>query len=672
MPGSGRRRFNGEERAWIYAAAGGRCAECGAELSAGWHADHKEPYSCGGPTELKNAQALCPACNLKKGSMSAIWPRPPREWQQAAFNDYTSRLRTDYLAAVCPGGGKTQFALAVAKYLLEQGRINFVVVVSPTDSLTRQWADNAAAFGIPLNPEARAAAPFDQSRQYRGLSLTYHKLAKPGAAAALSTALQLRRVLVILDEAHHTGEDKAWGCATQTAFELCEHRLLLSGTPSRSDTARIPFARYEPAEDGAMRIVRDFEYGTGRGVRDGVIRRVDFRFYDGEVHELAFGERVPVSSNLSEAMTTDDHSKLMGVVMDPDSGWFADLLPEVHKELTGIRRTVPNAGCLILAYDKEQARSYARIVKRVTGADATLVLSDDPAARSALETFTTSTDPYLIAVRMVSEGVDVPRLRVLVWLTRTKTELFFAQGTARVVRIPDVRDSDPAVVFMPALRVLRELAQGIEDDLAHEIRLLEQEAGLAEGGAGGTAQGAASQTPPVCDGGTAADTEGVFGAGGFAQTSMMAPTISVDNIALQATLLGSDAHDVDAHLQAQEIIDGNGYPQTHVGLLRDLIARGIIPRPGTALGIEQLAPSPQQPQALAVFRLQDMLRKELNTLCKTLARQHYEDKFAWVRAQVNNHIGASAERATTTQLKAGIEYAKAWLERENSKAGARR
>lgn len=223
------------------------------------------------------------------------------------------------------------------------------------------------------------------------------------------------------------------------------------------------------------RIVRDYDYGTGRGVRDQVIRSLDFRFYDAKVNELPFGDTVSMSANISEAVSRSDHSKFMGVVMDPHSGWFRDLLPAVHDELMAIRRTVPNAGCLILANDKEHVRAYERLIKEITGHTPAVVISEEPDARKALEEFTDSDEPYIIAIRMVSEGVDIPRLRVLVWLTRTQTELFFAQGTARVVRIPDRVDSGPAVVFMPSLDALRELAQGIDKDIIHEITELEQQ-----------------------------------------------------------------------------------------------------------------------------------------------------------------------------------------------------
>ncbi|MGP2441446.1 DEAD/DEAH box helicase [Streptomyces sp. JW3] len=599
--------------------------------------------------------------------MSDIWPRKPRDWQSKAFGEYVARLRQDYLAAVCPGAGKTVLALAVAKYLLQQGKAKKVVVVSPTEALTRQWCDKAAEFGISLDPDTNLRSPFQHPRQFVGVSVTYQAVAASGAAQGLCNALNIHSTFVILDEVHHTGERKAWGDAVLKAFELARHRLLLSGTPKRSDTAKIAFATYATGPDGKERIHRDFTYGTGRGVRDFVIRRTDCRFYDAEVKEVPFGEEVAVSRNLSEALRRDDVSDMLRAVMAPDSGWLYELMKSVHKELSAIRRTVRDAGCLILADDQDKAKAYADVIKRATGCDATVVISEDGEAKDKLEAFSATRDPYIIAVRMVSEGVDIPRLRVLVYLTRTKTELFFAQATARVVRISDPRDTDPAVIFMPSLPVLRELAQGIEDDVVHEIEELEQEQ---------SPQDASVPSPPppaepavtnstypsqLPDGGDLLDFSSIaVGPGG--QMSLLPSAVSVDNVALQQTLLGANAHEPYLHYQAQDVIDRYGYPQTVIGMLRQMIQDGLIREPGNPQQ-EPEPPDDTPPAIEADYRIRAHRRKELETLARRIARQFFNDDFTGVRNQINRETGAYAQYGSTEQLKAGIDYAKEWLRR---------
>lgn len=603
--------------------------------------------------------------------MSDIWPRKPRDWQVAAFGKYVAHLQQDFLAAVCPGGGKTVFALAVAKYLLQQGKVKKVVVVSPTDALTRQWCDKAAEFGISLDPEANLRSPFNHPRQFVGISTTYQAVAAAGSAHALCNALNIHSVLVILDEVHHTGEDKAWGDAALQAFELARYRLLLTGTPKRSDTAKIAFATYEAGQDGCQRVRRDYTYGTGRGVRDFVIRRTDCRFYDGEVKEVPYGEEVAISRNLSEALRRDDVSDLLRAVMAPDSGWLYELMKSVHKELTAIRRTIPDAACLILADDQDKAEAYADVVKRVTGNNASVIISKDKDAKERLDTFAASGDPYIIAVRMVSEGVDIPRLRVLVYLTRTKTELFFAQATARVVRICDQRDTDPAVIYMPSLPVLRELAQGLEDDVVHEINALEDKQ---------APNAPAPPSPPQPA--EAPVTNSTYPAqlpqdinpsdyssiqvGPDGQMSLLPSTVTIDNIALQHTLLGVNAHEPYLHYRAQDVVDRYGYPQTHIGLIRQLMSDGLIQDPNSQQPPDSAEEQP--PVVLADYRIRAHRRKELETYARRIARQFFDDNFTGVRNQINKETGAYAQFGSTDQLKTGIEYAKEWLLRLTAEA----
>ena len=63
-----KRLFSQYQRKLIRIMAGNICAICGDKLNDNFHADHKVPFSRNGKTILKNGQALCPSCNLKKGA----------------------------------------------------------------------------------------------------------------------------------------------------------------------------------------------------------------------------------------------------------------------------------------------------------------------------------------------------------------------------------------------------------------------------------------------------------------------------------------------------------------------------------------------------------------------------------------------------------------------------
>jgi 5-methylcytosine-specific restriction endonuclease McrA len=62
------RLFSKKQRRILYAISGGKCSNCGAKLNGIFHADHKIPYSKSGATNTANGQALCVACNLRKGA----------------------------------------------------------------------------------------------------------------------------------------------------------------------------------------------------------------------------------------------------------------------------------------------------------------------------------------------------------------------------------------------------------------------------------------------------------------------------------------------------------------------------------------------------------------------------------------------------------------------------
>ena len=68
-PKDPQRFFSSDQRKKIWEASLGYCTLCGIQLSeTNFHADHVVPYSQGGPTTLENGQALCTACNRKKGA----------------------------------------------------------------------------------------------------------------------------------------------------------------------------------------------------------------------------------------------------------------------------------------------------------------------------------------------------------------------------------------------------------------------------------------------------------------------------------------------------------------------------------------------------------------------------------------------------------------------------
>jgi hypothetical protein len=128
---------------------------------------------------------------------------------------------------------------------------------------------------------------------------------------------------------------------------------------------------------------------------------------------------------------------------------------------------MPDAGGMVIATDQASAKLYAELLHGITGRKPVVVLSDDPKASKKIGAFEGSDDRWLVAVRMVSEGVDIPRLAVGVYATSTQTPLFFAQAVGRFVRAR--RTGETASVFLPSVPSLLQLAAEMEAERDHAL-----------------------------------------------------------------------------------------------------------------------------------------------------------------------------------------------------------
>lgn len=368
----------------------------------------------------------------------------------------------DFLAVATPGAGKTTFALRIAAELLADRTVDTVTVVAPTEHLKHQWAAAAARNAILLDPEFSNSSGM-LAPEYHGVVVTYAQVAShPYKHRARTDA---KRTLVILDEIHHGGDTKSWGEGIREAFGDAERRLSLTGTPFRSDDATIPFVDYEPDGQGHLKSRADHTYGYAEALADGVVRPVVFLAYSGEARwRTNAGEEF--SARLGEPLSAEQTARAWRVALDPHGDWMPAVLQAAHTRLIQVRAGgVSDAGGLVIASDQERARDYAALLQEITGRTPVVVLSDDPAASSRIEQFHDSDDLWMVAVRMVSEGVDVPRLCVGVYATSASTPLYFAQAIGRFVR--SRRAGETATVFVPSVPVLLQLAAEMEVQRDH-------------------------------------------------------------------------------------------------------------------------------------------------------------------------------------------------------------
>ena len=554
-----------------------------------------------------------------------------RAWQAAALSVYLEQAPQDFLAVATPGAGKTTYALRVATELLGRGDITAVTIVAPTEHLKTQWADAAARVGIHIDPRFSNSSA-RHSHEYDGVALTYAQVAsKPSLH---HTRTQGERTLVILDEIHHGGDNLSWGDAIREAFEPAVRRLALTGTPFRSDTSPIPFVRYEADRDGIRRSAADYTYGYAEALRDGVVRPVLFMAYGGAMRwRTKAGDEI--AARLGEPLTKDATAHAWRTALDPKGEWIPAVLAAADKRLTEVRRGVPDAGALVIASNQTAARAYARILEGITGKKPTVVLSDDAGASARIEEFSASNDRWMVAVRMVSEGVDVPRLAVGVYATSTSTPLFFAQAVGRFVRAR--RRGETASVFLPSVPVILEHAARLEDERDHALdrpKTADDEASMwSEEDA---LVAAANRTLKTAD----------LDAPGF---EALESDAHFDHVLFDAKQFGLNAEVGSEDEQEYLGLPGLLEPDQMALLLHERQAAQNTRRPKKAA------------EPVAAHRALAAQRKELNKLVAAYARKSGAPH-AVVHHDLRRACGGPAlDEATSEQVTARIERIRAWF-----------
>lgn len=383
------------------------------------------------------------------------------EWQERFLEGYWRQVESggvDFLLEATPGSGKTLAALYVARRHLERGSAGRALVVVPTEHLKEQWADVASRVGLQLDPKWTSDYAFEAAG-FDGVVVTYAQLWS--AMRMVRWTCERRPTFVVLDEIHHAGEgrERDWCDALRVALETTPYRLALSGTPFRSDGRRIPFVTYV---DGKS--LPEMRYGYAEALRDGVVGPVFFPSFEGDMSwwTQQYGHR---EAAFRDELPADEQRRRLRTALDPSSDWLRTVIAEAHTRLMEIRATErPDAGGLVLTIDQPHARAVAEVVAEVTGQVPAVAISDDPAASTTIEAFHGGRAPWLIAVRMVSEGVDIPRLRVGVFATNVLTEMYFRQAVGRFVR-----GGEAAHVYIPSDPVLVGFAQTIKEERDHEL-----------------------------------------------------------------------------------------------------------------------------------------------------------------------------------------------------------
>ena len=428
--------------------------------------------------------------------------KPPRAWQTEAHAKVRQGWRDNpkyrALIAACPGSGKTRCAVELADELLREGIIELVVVIAPTINIQEQWVDEFQAFGINATKDAsnetlrwrRDVSPDQTMREDKAvIVLTYQQLARD--PKLFNELARRHKTLLIADEVHHADDDKEFGKAIGLICENVVLSLALSGTPFNSDGGSLALCECVAGVDPdtakpIMTTLPTYEYSYGAALIDKeVCRQVEFAKVDGSGRHTY--RSLADNKLYARLIKTSAKSDPLGLLLIPDGEFMGQCIREALAALARMREAGDRrAAMLVVAQDVSNGNRLIAAIERIKlerpewaqFANIQEIYNDTPKAHERIKRLEKDNTDIVVSVRMISEGVDVKRLRVGLFATDWLTPMFFRQFVGRFIRYevrPPLDDLQYAVVVAPArpelLKCMREI----------ELMILDSQISLAPG-----------------------------------------------------------------------------------------------------------------------------------------------------------------------------------------------
>lgn len=442
-----------------------------------------------------------------------------RKWQEEALHKAMDWLVTNgndrhFLINAAPGAGKTLASCAIAKALIDTGEIERVIVIAPRSEIVNQWADD---YRFVTSRHMAKVTAADGEITALSLDVCATWSAIQGLLPELQAVCRASKTMVICDEHHHAAVEAAWGDGADGAFEDAKFVLVLTGTPIRSDGANSVWLAYDDA--GAISHPEEGTYCLtyGEAVDLGYCRPVTFHRHEGKFTVDLEGESVIVSGQ-NAAIIPGNLKRISGLQKALDfyrlartpqfeadqvtpliDGYQATMIESGSEKLTDLRHRMPNAGGLIIAPSIEMAEYMVALLEKIEGEKPMLVHSQMPNPNSKIRAFRETDKRWLVSVAMVSEGVDIKRLRVLLYLPNAMTELAFRQAIGRVVRTAGRDDDTRAYVVMPSFATFETYARRVEEEMSPSVRNASLKPKFKRCAACGHESNLTASDCPVCD-----------------------------------------------------------------------------------------------------------------------------------------------------------------------------
>jgi superfamily II DNA or RNA helicase len=380
-----------------------------------------------------------------------------RTWQQECILQAILQYQTGmshFLCLATPGAGKTLMASRLAKQLIDDNLIDLVICITPSLIVSEDFRTEL---------EIQLGNKLDGKLGSIGRTLTYHAMLNENHIWDL---FEDYRVFVIFDEIHHCAgselqNSNAWG--QKIIFEIqgrATYTLALTGTPWRSDNTPIALGRY--LEDGMVHC--DYSYGLTQAIKDKVCRTPSITLFDND--NITLTESGDITQfNSFENLFNDSNCNYQSLI--ESESLINYMLDKANKKLNSLRKLDSSSGGLIVATSVAHAKSIHYILKQNLNEDADIVTYLEPDSVASIKRFKYSNTKWIISVGMISEGTNIPRLKICCYLTRVKTELYFRQVLGRILRA-NGSDNELGYFYMPAEPTLTEYAYRVSEDIPAE------------------------------------------------------------------------------------------------------------------------------------------------------------------------------------------------------------
>lgn len=416
-----------------------------------------------------------------------------REWQKTANDVVVQSAKTGAnrsLIYACPGAGKTIAALFSARSLAQTLQAEAVVVITSNMAIRSQWIETAKKVGADL-VEVRDFRVLHRP-MLPGFGLCWYVVSYQQVAQnkeSLDLFCASARVIAVFDEVHHTAasnglrDGNKWGMSISYAFRKTVHALCTTGTPFREQTdTPIAFVGYN--DEGE--VVPTVKYTYKDAIKDGVCRPIEFEMYDGNIEWRSRKSGRLMAHDFSDKLSKSKERERLVAAISMDGQFPVRMLEAAHAKLLELRSgsgvDVVAAG-LVVAMDTRHAAAIAEVLTEITGKAPTVVHSKLDDAQELIKSFKEGDAEWIVGIAMLSEGVDIPRLRVGVYMTNVRASLFFHQFCGRFARVQKSKE-ERSFIFLPCDAEIQAIARKIEEEKCHALGEDPQSCSAGSGGRG--------------------------------------------------------------------------------------------------------------------------------------------------------------------------------------------